>query len=81
MLNYGVQIWLRWKRGHESEPQLPLISAVYEPMVPRQTLRFLLADDPGAGKTIMAALLMKELIARGGLRRCLVVCPGSLAEQ
>jgi SNF2 family DNA or RNA helicase len=50
-------------------------------MLPRQPLRFLLADDPGAGKTIMAGLLMKELIARGDLHRCLVVCPGSLAEQ
>ena len=50
-------------------------------MLPRQPLRFLLADDPGAGKTIMAGLLMKELMARGDLQRCLVVCPGSLAEQ
>ena len=41
------------------------ITAVYEAMLPRQPLRFLLADDPGAGKTIMAGLLMKELIARG----------------
>jgi superfamily II DNA or RNA helicase len=57
------------------------ITAVYEAMLPRQPLRFLLADDPGAGKTIMAGLLIKELIARGDLRRCLVVCPGSLAEQ
>lgn len=57
------------------------ITAVYETMLPRQPLRFLLADDPGAGKTIMAGLLMKELIARGDLQRCLVVCPGSLAEQ
>jgi SNF2 family DNA or RNA helicase len=57
------------------------ITAVYESMLPRQPLRFLLADDPGAGKTIMAGLLMKELIARGDLHRCLVVCPGSLAEQ
>jgi SNF2 family DNA or RNA helicase len=57
------------------------ITAVYEAMLPRQPLRFLLADDPGAGKTIMAGLLMKELIARGDLQRCLVVCPGSLAEQ
>jgi superfamily II DNA or RNA helicase len=52
------------------------ITAVYEAMLPRQPLRFLLADDPGAGKTIMAGL-----IARGDLRRCLIVCPGSLAEQ
>ena len=50
-------------------------------MLPRQPLRFLLADDPGAGKTIMAGLLIKELIARGDLQRCLIVCPGSLAEQ
>ncbi len=57
------------------------ITAVYEAMLPRQPLRFLLADDPGAGKTIMAGLLMRELIARGDLQRCLVVCPGSLAEQ
>jgi len=57
------------------------ITAVYEAMLPRQPLRFLLADDPGAGKTIMAGLLIKELIARGDLNRCLVVCPGSLAEQ
>ncbi len=57
------------------------ITAVYETMLPRQPLRFLLADDPGAGKTIMAGLLMKELIVRGDLQRCLVVCPGSLAEQ
>jgi len=41
----------------------------------------LLADDPGAGKAIMAGLLIKELIARGDLQRCLIVCPGSLAEQ
>jgi SNF2 family DNA or RNA helicase len=57
------------------------ITAVYEAMLPRQPLRFLLADDPGSGKTIMAGLFIKELIARGDLRRCLIVCPGSLAEQ
>jgi SNF2 family DNA or RNA helicase len=63
------------------EPLPHQITAVYEAMLQRQPLRFLLADDPGAGKTIMAGLLMKELIARGDLQRCLVVCPGSLAEQ
>lgn len=57
------------------------ITAVYEHMLARQPLRFLLADDPGAGKTIMAGLLIKELIVRGDLQRCLIVCPGSLAEQ
>ena len=63
------------------EPLPHQITAVYESMLPRLPLRFLLADDPGAGKTIMAGLLIKELIARGDVQRCLVVCPGSLAEQ
>ena len=63
------------------EPLPHQITAVYESMLPRQPLRFLLADDPGAGKTIMAGLLIKELLVRGDLRRCLVVCPGSLVEQ
>ena len=63
------------------EPLPHQITAVYDSMLPRQPLRFLLADDPGAGKTIMAGLLIKELIARGDLERCLIVCPGSLAEQ
>ena len=63
------------------EPLPHQITAVYESMLPRQPLRFLLADDPGAGKTIMAGLLIKELITRGDLQRCLIVCPGSLAEQ
>lgn len=57
------------------------ISAVYGDMIPRQPLRFLLADDPGAGKTIMAGLLIRELMARSDLERCLVVAPGSLVEQ
>ena len=63
------------------EPLPHQITAVYQSMLPRQPLRYLLADDPGAGKTIMAGLLIKELIARADLNRCLVVCPGSLAEQ
>jgi hypothetical protein len=57
------------------------ITAVYEEMLTRQPLRFLLADDPGSGKTIMAGLLMKELLVRGDMQRCLVICPGSLVEQ
>ena len=65
----------------EVEPLPHQITAVYDEMIERQPLRFLLADDPGAGKTIMAGLLIKELIARGDLQRCLVVCPGSLVEQ
>ncbi len=50
--------------------------AVYGDMLPRQPLRFLLADDPGAGKTIMAGLFIKELLIRGDLERCLIVAPG-----
>ena len=57
------------------------ITAVYEAMLPRQPLRFVLADDPGAGKTIMAGLYMRELIMRADARRVLVVAPGSLVEQ
>lgn len=57
------------------------ISAVYETMLPLQPLRFVLADDPGAGKTIMAGLLIKELLMRADARRILIVAPGSLTEQ
>ena len=82
----------RIKLAHYFDPYLAIhtslvdplphqISAVYGEMLPRQPLRFLLADDPGAGKTIMAGLLVKELIARSDLERCLVVAPGSLVEQ
>ncbi|MDH6060402.1 helicase-related protein [Chrysosporum bergii ANA360D] len=63
------------------EPLPHQITAVYGEMLNRQPLRFLLADDPGAGKTIMAGLLIAELHLRGDLHRCLVVCPGSLAAQ
>lgn len=63
------------------EPLPHQIQAVYREMLPRQPLRFLLADDPGAGKTIMAGLFIKELILRGDLQRCLVVAPGSLVGQ
>jgi superfamily II DNA or RNA helicase len=63
------------------EPLPHQITAVYSEMLSRQPLRFLLADDPGAGKTIMTGLLIRELIARGDLQRCLIVCPGNLVEQ
>ena len=63
------------------EPLPHQITAVYGEMLPRQPLRFLLADDPGAGKTIMAGLLIKELIIRGDLERCLIIAPGNLVEQ
>ena len=57
------------------------ITAVYESLLPRQPLRFVLADDPGAGKTIMAGLYIRELIMRADARRVLIVSPGSLVEQ
>lgn len=63
------------------EPLPHQISAVYESMLPKQPLRFVLADDPGAGKTIMAGLLIRELIMRGDAKRILIVSPGSLTEQ
>ena len=63
------------------EPLPHQISAVYQEMLPKLPLRYILADDPGAGKTIMTGLLIKELIIRGDLKRCLIVSPGSLSEQ
>src|SRR6266849_11108422 len=63
------------------EPLPHQITAVYETMLSKQPLRYLLADDPGAGKTIMTGLLIKELMIRGDLRRCLIVAPGNLVEQ
>ncbi|MEJ5222171.1 MAG: helix-turn-helix domain-containing protein, partial [Tepidiforma sp.] len=52
--------------------------AVYERMLPQPRLRFLLADDAGAGKTIMAGLYISEMLARGLIRRVLVVSPAGL---
>ncbi len=63
------------------EPLPHQISAVYERMLMQQPLRFVLADDPGAGKTIMAGMLIKELAIRGDVLRCLIVCPRTLIEQ
>jgi superfamily II DNA/RNA helicase len=57
------------------------LEAVYERMLPQTRLRFLLADDPGAGKTIEAGLLIKELKLRGVLDRVLIVCPAPLTIQ
>ncbi|MDD2230883.1 MAG: helicase-related protein, partial [Candidatus Cloacimonetes bacterium] len=63
------------------EPLPHQITAVYESMLPRQPLRYVLADDPGAGKTIMAGLYIRELIMRADAKRILIVAPGSLVEQ
>lgn len=63
------------------EPLPHQITAVYESMLPRQPLRYVLADDPGAGKTIMAGLYIRELVMRADAQRIVIVSPGSLVEQ
>ncbi len=63
------------------EPLPHQLRAVYGELLPRTPLRFLLADDPGAGKTIMAGLYIKELVLREDVKRCLIVAPGGLVEQ
>ena len=57
------------------------LEAVYEHLLKLPRVRFLLADDAGAGKTIMAGLLVRELKLRGLIERTLVVCPANLAFQ
>ena len=57
------------------------LEAVYEHLLKLPSVRFLLADDAGAGKTIMAGLLIRELKLRGLIERALVVCPANLAFQ
>lgn len=57
------------------------IEAVYMKMLPQPRLRFLLADDPGAGKTIMAGLLVKEMKLRQAIERVLILCPAALTLQ
>jgi SNF2 family DNA or RNA helicase len=57
------------------------IEAVYLKMLPQPRLRFLLADDPGAGKTIMAGLLLKEMKLREAIERILILCPAPLTIQ
>jgi superfamily II DNA or RNA helicase len=82
----------RMRLAHLFDPQAALgtsdvdplphqLRAVYEEMLPRHPLRYVLADDPGAGKTIMAGLLVKELIMRGDAQNILVVAPGGLVDQ
>lgn len=82
----------RMRLAHLFDPQAALgtsdvdplphqLRAVYEEMLPRQPLRFVLADDPGAGKTIMCGLLVKELLLRGDAANVLIVAPGSLVDQ
>ena len=57
------------------------LETVYDYLLKPARVRFLLADDAGAGKTIMAGLLIKELKLRGLIERILIVCPANLAFQ
>ncbi|NVM26402.1 MAG: DUF3883 domain-containing protein [Desulfobacterales bacterium] len=57
------------------------IEGVYHYILKTPRIRFLLADDPGAGKTIMAGLILKELKYRGLVERILIIVPGHLKDQ
>ncbi len=83
---------LRLKIAYEYDPYFSLsiarvdplphqLEAVYEYFIKQPRIRFLLADDPGSGKTIMAGLLIKELKIRGLIKRTLVVAPANLCWQ
>jgi hypothetical protein len=87
----GIEAY-RLSLAHEYDPYFSLsvarvdplphqLEAVYDAILPLPRIRFLLADDPGAGKTIMAGLLLKELKARGLAARTLIVTPANLAFQ
>ncbi len=71
---YGVNV-------SQVDPLPHQIEAVYHYILKNPNIRFLLADDPGAGKTIMAGLLLKELKYRGLVNRVLIIVPGHLKEQ
>lgn len=82
----------RIRLAHQFDPLLAInvsqvdplphqIEAVYNYILNRPKVRFLLADDPGAGKTIMAGLTLRELQQRHLVDRCLIVSPGHLQEQ
>ncbi|MER2170824.1 MAG: SNF2-related protein, partial [Psychrobacillus psychrodurans] len=57
------------------------IEAVYSRMLQSSNIRYLLADDPGAGKTIMSGMLIKELKARESVKRILVLVPPLVLRQ
>src|SRR5581483_5572555 len=87
----GVEA-LRLGLAYEYDPQFSLsiarvdplphqLEAVYDYFLKLPRIRFLLADDPGAGKTIMAGLLIKELKIRGLVQRILIITPANLSFQ
>ena len=91
LLRLGIQAW-SLGIAYEFDPYFALsisrvdplphqLEAVYEHLLKLPSVRFLLADDAGAGKTIMAGLLIRELKLRGLVERVLVVCPANLSFQ
>src|SRR5262249_42534841 len=91
LLRLGLQAYMLGI-AHEFDPYFGLsisrvdplphqLEAIYDYLLKLARVRFLLADDAGAGKTIMAGLLMRELKLRGLVERLLVVCPANLAFQ
>ncbi|WP_239311384.1 DEAD/DEAH box helicase family protein [Frankia sp. Cj3] len=86
-------MWTRWMAGAATNAESSAIAstqlrpyahqttAVYGAMLPQPQLRFLLADEPGTGKTIMAGLYLREMQRLGLVRRAIVVCPANLASK
>ena len=63
------------------KPYAHQTTAVYGAMLPQPQLRFLLADEPGTGKTIMAGLYLREMQRLGLVKRAVIVCPANLASK
>ncbi|MFB4271350.1 SNF2-related protein [Nonomuraea sp. GTA35] len=86
-------MWTRWMAAAATNAESSAIAstqlkpyahqttAVYGAMLPQPLLRFLLADEPGTGKTIMAGLYLREMQRLGLVRRAIVVCPANLATK
>jgi superfamily II DNA or RNA helicase len=86
-------MWTRWMAAAATNAESSAIAstqlrpyahqttAVYGAMLPQPLLRFLLADEPGTGKTIMAGLYLREMQRLGLVRRALIVCPANLASK
>lgn len=86
-------MWTRWMAAAATNAESSAIAstqlrpyahqttAVYGAMLPQPLLRFLLADEPGTGKTIMAALYLREMQRMGLIKRAIIVCPANLASK
>ncbi|MEW2474696.1 helicase-related protein [Micromonospora gifhornensis] len=86
-------MWTRWMAAAATNAESSAIAstqlkpyahqttAVYGAMLPQPLLRFLLADEPGTGKTIMAGLCLREMQRLGLVRRAIIVCPANLATK